>query len=123
MDVETGKLANEPPGGYSDAEIIGRNFEILHPLKLREHARRLHKQAMGGEIVKGFPTVSVRGDGSEIAVMTTLIPVRGIDGTVTCVACIATPIPWAVAIAQANPRPRKSAVFVDDLTANIPSHR
>lgn len=78
---------------------------------------------MGDEIVKGFPSVSVHSDGSEIAVMTTLIPVRGIDGIVTCVACIATPIPAAVAIAQAHPRPRKSAVFVDDLTAGIPSHR
>jgi PAS domain S-box-containing protein len=109
--------------GYSDAGIIGRNFEILQPLKFREHARRLHEQAMGGEIVKGFPTVSVHSDGSEIAVIATLIPMRGIDRIVTCVACIATPIPAPLAIAQEHPRARKSVAFIDDLTAGIPSHR
>jgi hypothetical protein len=74
---------------------------------------------MGGEIVKGVPTVSVRSDGSEIAVIATLIPMRGIDGIVTCVACIAAPL----AIAQEHPRARKSVAFIDGLTAGIPSHR
>lgn len=78
--------------GYPDAEIVGRTFEILLPPELRDQARRLHEQALGGEIVKRFPTVQIRSDGTEIAVAMTIIPVRGISGGTTCVAFIATPI-------------------------------
>jgi PAS domain S-box-containing protein len=91
--------------GYPDAEIVGRTFEILLPPELREQARRLHEQALGGEIVKRFPTVQIRSDGTEIAVAMTIIPVRGIDGGTTCVAFIATPMPdAALVISQSNPR-------------------
>jgi PAS domain S-box-containing protein len=95
---------------YPDAEIIGRSFEILLALELREQARRLHDQAMRGEIVKRFPTVCIRNDGTEIAVAMTLVPVHGIDGATTCVAFIGTPIPDASQmIGQSNPHARKIA--------------
>ena len=78
--------------GYPDAEIVGRTFEVLLPPALRDQARRLHEQALGGEIVKRFPTVQIRSDGTEIAVVMTIIPIRGIGGGTTCVAFIATPM-------------------------------
>jgi PAS domain S-box-containing protein len=99
--------------GYPDAEIVGRTFEILLPLKLREQARRLHEQALGGEIVHRFPTVGVRSDGSEIAVAMTIIPVRGIDGATTCVAFIATPMLDATrATSESSSRAVKQAVQI-----------
>jgi PAS domain S-box-containing protein len=98
--------------GYPDAEIVGRTFEILLPLKLREQARRLHEQALSGEIVRRFPTVGVRSDGSEIAVAMTIIPVRGIDGATTCVAFIATPMPdTAPARSESAPLAAKQAAL------------
>ncbi len=54
--------------GYPDAEIVGRTFEILMPPKLRDQVRRLHEQALSGEIVQRFATTGIRSDGSEIAV-------------------------------------------------------
>lgn len=96
--------------GYPDAEIVGRTFDILLPLKLRDQVRRLHEQALNGEIVQRFPTIGIRSDGSEIAVAMTIIPVRGIDGATTCVAFIATPMPDAtLASSQSTPRPAKQA--------------
>src|SRR5260370_3691734 len=96
--------------GYPDAEIVGRTFEILMPPKLRDQVRRLHEQALSGEIVQCFATTGIRSDGSEIAVAMTIIPVRGIDGTTTCVAFIATPIPDpALAISQSTPPASKKA--------------
>ena len=99
--------------GYRDAEIVGRTFEILLPPKLREQARRLHEQALSGDIVQRFPTVQVRSDGSEIAVAMTIIPVRGIDGATTCVAFIATPMPDpALAISESSPHAAEPAVRI-----------
>ena len=99
--------------GYRDAEIVGRTFEILLPPKLREQARRLHEQALSGDIVQRFPTVQVRRDGSEIAVAMTIIPVRGIDGATTCVAFIATPMPDpALAISESSPHAAEPAVRI-----------
>src|SRR5258708_30989682 len=49
--------------GYPDAEIVGRTFEILLPPRIRDQVRRLHDQALCGEIVQRFPTVQVRSDG------------------------------------------------------------
>ena len=96
--------------GYPDAEIVGRTFEILLPPKLRDQVRRLHEQALCGEIVQRFPTVQVRSDGSEIAVAMTIIPVRGIDGATNCVAFIATPMPDpAQAVSESSPRESKQA--------------
>jgi len=81
--------------GYPDAALVGATFEILFPPELRDHARRLHENAMRGEIVKRFPTVQIRSDGTEIPVAMMIVPVRAPDGSTTCVACIATPIPDA----------------------------
>ncbi len=81
--------------GYPDAALVGTTFEILFPPELRDHARRLHEQALRGEIVKRFPTIQVRRDGTQIPVAMMLVPVRTPDGNSVCVACIATPIPDA----------------------------
>lgn len=89
--------------GYPDAEPVGHTFDKLFPPPLRDHARRLHEQALGGEIVKRFPTVQVRIDGSEIAVAMMIIPIRGIDQGITRVALIATPMPAAaLALSRSN---------------------
>jgi len=81
--------------GYPDAALIGATFEILFPVELRDHARRLFEQALRGEIVKRFPTIQLRRDGAEIPVAMMIVPVRGLKGTPACVACIATPMPDA----------------------------
>jgi PAS domain S-box-containing protein len=94
--------------GYADDEIIGRHFEVLSPVELREKTRLLHAQALSGEVVSRFPTMNRRSDGTEVAGAMTLVPVRGADGGVLCVACIATPEPEAettASPADAQPTP------------------
>jgi PAS domain S-box-containing protein len=78
--------------GYSVDEIIGHRFEVLLPTELRDKNRLLHERAMVGEMVPQFPTVHLRSDGAKIAGAMTIVPIRGADGSVLCVACIATPI-------------------------------
>ncbi|HEY9159197.1 PAS domain-containing response regulator [Candidatus Binatus sp.] len=82
--------------GYEDTEIVGRTIEILLPAARRDEIRRLHERAFGGEVVPRFPTLQVRGDGAEIAVAMTILPLRDGDGTVSSVACITTPIANAI---------------------------
>jgi PAS domain S-box-containing protein len=85
--------------------IVGHSFENLLPPELRDDARQLHRQALNGEIVKRFPTVQIRSDGTEIAVAMALVPIRGLNGETICVAYIATPMPAAaLVIAQPNLR-------------------
>jgi PAS domain S-box-containing protein len=95
--------------GYSDDEIIGRSFEALLPAELRGKILRLHEQALAGEVVPRFPTVNLRSDGTEVAAAMTLVPIRGADGAVLCVAYIATPIAEADTVAPGDPRPAPSA--------------
>jgi PAS domain S-box-containing protein len=103
--------------GYPDAEIVGRTFEILLPPRIRDQVRRLHDQALCGEIVQRFPTVQVRSDGSEIAVAMTIIPVRGIDGAPTCVAFIATPMPDSTLVSsEPTPHQAKQVARLDSPT-------
>ncbi len=91
--------------GYPDVEVVGRSFERLFPPALREQARRLHGQALGGKVVHRFPTVQLRSDGTEIAVAMMIVPIRGIDGATVCVGWIATPMPDAALVTSpSNPR-------------------
>jgi len=92
--------------GYPDAEIAGHTFEVLLPPELRAEARRLHRQALSGEVVKRFPTVQIRSDGTEIAVAMMIVPIRSLDGTPACAAYIVTPIPDATLVIP-HPTPRE----------------
>ncbi len=96
--------------GYLDAEIVGRSFEILMP---RSSATRCAACTSRRSVARSFgasATTGIRSDGSEIAVAMTIIPVRGVDGTTTCVAFIATPIPDpAMASSQSTLRAAKQA--------------
>jgi PAS domain S-box-containing protein len=78
--------------GYSGDEIVGHTFAVLLPVELRDKTRRLHAQALAGEIVPRFPTVHLRSDGAEIAGAMTIVPIRGPDGLVLSVACIANSV-------------------------------
>ncbi len=92
--------------GYSDDEIIGHRFEILLPAELRAKTLLLHDRALAGEIVPQFPTVHLRSDGAEVAGAMTMVPIRGADGSVLGVACIATPIADPDrTISASDPRP------------------
>ena len=83
--------------GYPDDKLVGRSFELILPPNLREEAWRLHAQAFGGNTVGRFTTTRIRSDGSEVAVEMTMVPVRGFDGQIGGVACIAAPIDKASA--------------------------
>jgi PAS domain S-box-containing protein len=102
--------------GYPDAEIAGRTFEILLPPELRDQARQLHQQALSGELVKRFPTVQIRSDGTEIAVAMMIVPIRSLEGTPTCAAYIATPMPEATLVI-----PQSSATPVPTHDSMLPS--
>jgi PAS domain S-box-containing protein len=78
--------------GYEDTEIVGRTNEILLPAARRDEIRRLYERALGGEVVPRFSTLQVRSDGVEIAVAMTILPIRDVDGAVSHVAYITTPI-------------------------------
>ncbi|HYL58891.1 MAG TPA: response regulator [Candidatus Acidoferrales bacterium] len=96
--------------GYADDQIIGRSFEALLPAGLRDKHRLLHEQALAGEVVPRFPTVNLRRDGTEVASAMTMVPIRGADGGVLCVAYIANPIADVDAAASADSRPERSAL-------------
>jgi len=78
--------------GYEDIEIVGRSNDILLPAAWRDEIRRLYERALGGEVVPRFSTLQLRSDGAEIAVAMTILPIRDVDGAVSHVACVTTPI-------------------------------
>jgi PAS domain S-box-containing protein len=65
--------------GYTAAEIIGRNCEILVPSNLRAEEHRLMSRAMMGEVTGAMETVRLRRDGRPIDVRLSISPIR-IDG-------------------------------------------
>jgi PAS domain S-box-containing protein len=65
--------------GYTAAEIIGRNCEILVPSGLRAEEHRLMSRALMGEAAALADTVRLRRDGLPVSVRLSISPVR-MDG-------------------------------------------
>ena len=76
---------------YVDIEIVGLANEVLLPAGRREEIRRLHERVLCGETVPRFATLQVRSDGAQIPVVMSILPMRGGDGAVSGVVCMAAP--------------------------------
>jgi len=75
--------------GYDADEIVGRAAELLVPSELREELHHRHCAILGGASTDRFDGRIVCRDGSELPATLTMIPIRGIDGTIAGVAAMA----------------------------------
>ena len=78
--------------GYPEHQIVGRSFEMMIPEDKLEESRRLHEQALRGHTSPRLNTIRLRSDGSPVAVVVTLIPIRGAGGKISRVVHIASPL-------------------------------
>jgi len=106
--------------GYADREIVGRSVETLLPAGRRDEIQRLLLRAFSGEVVPRFPIVQVRGDGIEIAVAMTIVPMRDSDDTVSSVACITTSI--GKPVRQVSGRSSRHEPHAQRLSSDLSSH-
>ena len=65
--------------GYSEAEAVGQNIDLIIPPELREEERDFLRRVAQGKVVRRQETVRMRKDGSRIYMSVSLSPVR--DGT------------------------------------------
>lgn len=91
---------------YSASALTDRAFEILLPVRLRDEIRLVQTQAFEGEIVPRFPTRQLCSDGTEIGVAMTIVPIRGVGGVVSGIACIASLTTSSACEISESPSPR-----------------
>jgi PAS domain S-box-containing protein len=75
--------------GYTPAEIIGLNCEILVPPNLRAEEHRLMGRAAMGEVIAAMQTVRLRRDGLPVNVCLSISPIR-MDGRAVSGAAMVT---------------------------------
>lgn len=68
--------------GYTEAEALGQNIDMLIPASRRDHELELASRARAGSLANPFAAVRKRQDGSEVAVSVTLSPLRNSTGEV-----------------------------------------
>jgi PAS domain S-box-containing protein len=74
--------------GYTAAEIVGRNIEILWPPELTTDMRRRHTLLVRGLAGPAYETVRVAKDGRRVHVSTSPTPIRDSSGNVCGVSTI-----------------------------------
>jgi PAS domain S-box-containing protein len=103
--------------GYSAEEAIGRSFTFLIPSHCQHLAAEDFKKIARGENVPPFESERMRKDGSSVAVMISLWPVRGQNGEVLGAASIARDISERK---QAEEALRQSQQSLSTLMSNLP---
>jgi two-component system, cell cycle sensor histidine kinase and response regulator CckA len=89
----TGVITSWNPGaerlyGYSEAEIVGRNAEVLFPAGRRADEMAILARIVGGERVEQYQTERLRKDGNTVIVSLSLSPIADADGTIIGVASV-----------------------------------
>ncbi len=69
--------------GYSSAEAIGQNIDIIVPQdKMDEKQLLLDKVILKGEVVKRFETERIRKDGKKVVINATISPIKDKSGSI-----------------------------------------
>jgi PAS domain S-box-containing protein len=102
---------------YAADDVIGRTFEFLIPRHCRHLAEEDFRKIMRGENVPPFESERLRKDGSSVAVVISLWPVRGQNGEVVGAASIARDI---TAQKEAETALRQSQQSLSTLMSNLP---
>jgi PAS domain S-box-containing protein len=68
--------------GFSAAEALGRNINIIVPPDRRDEVRNIIERTRRGEPIEHFETSRVRKDGSAVDVSLSISPIRSVSGEV-----------------------------------------
>ncbi|UPJ52250.1 PAS domain S-box protein [Bradyrhizobium sp. 200] len=68
--------------GFSAAEALGRNINIIVPPDRRDEVRNIVERTRRGEPIEHFETSRVRKDGSAVDVSMSISPIRSVSGEV-----------------------------------------
>jgi PAS domain S-box-containing protein len=68
--------------GFSAAEALGRNINIIVPPDRRDEVRNIIERTRRGEPIEHFETSRVRKDGSAVEVSLSISPIRSVSGEV-----------------------------------------
>jgi PAS domain S-box-containing protein len=68
--------------GFSAAEALGRNINIIVPPDRRDEVRNIIERTRRGEPIEHFETSRVRKDGSAVDVSLSVSPIRSVSGEV-----------------------------------------
>ena len=93
----TGEITSWNPGaerlyGYREADIVGRNAEVLFPVDRRADEVAILARIAGGERVAQYQTERLRMDGSTVMVSLTMSPIADATGAVVGVASVSRDI-------------------------------
>ncbi len=75
--------------GYDRAEAIGQPISLIVPPALREEKAELMRRVLAGESIHRLETLRLRRDGSVVAVLLTISPVRDQSGEIIGLATVA----------------------------------
>jgi diguanylate cyclase (GGDEF)-like protein/PAS domain S-box-containing protein len=75
--------------GYDRAEAIGQPIGLIVPPALREEKAELMRRVLAGESIQRLETLRLRRDGSVVAVLLTISPVRDSSGEIIGSATVA----------------------------------
>ncbi len=84
--------AAERMSGYTAAEAIGNNIDIVNPPEIRVEPRPMRNLVARGEAVEHHDTVRLRKDGSRLDVSLVISPIRSATGEVVGASAIARDI-------------------------------
>ncbi|MDX1584700.1 MAG: PAS domain S-box protein, partial [Thermoanaerobaculia bacterium] len=68
--------------GYSSEEAIGRKIDIIVPPEKKKELASINRKLRRGEASETFETLRLRKDGSRVAVLLSVSPVRSADGSI-----------------------------------------
>ena len=68
--------------GFSAAEALGRNINIIVPPDRRDEVRNIIERTRRGEPIEHFETARMRKDGSAVDVSLSISPIRSVSGEV-----------------------------------------
>ncbi len=74
--------------GYTEAEIVGRNIEILYPREIKADMLRRQQRILEGMPVEAYETVRVAKDGRRVQVSTSPAAIRDSSGKICGVSTI-----------------------------------
>ena len=84
--------AAERMSGYTAAEAIGNNIDIVNPPEIRVEPRPMRNLVARGEAVEHHDTVRLRKDGSRLDISLVISPIRSATGEVVGASAIARDI-------------------------------
>ena len=84
--------AAERMSGYTAAEAIGNNIDIVNPPEIRVEPRPMRDQVSRGEAVEHHDTMRLRKDGSRLDISLVISPIRSATGEVVGASAIARDI-------------------------------